>query len=172
MNTHNIWYINITSCTCMLRHVQLFVARQAPLSMEFSSNNPGVGYHFLLQGIFPSQGLNLHLLRWQADSLPLSHLGSNTTILLYNTQYVLGHICLFPDFTDTVHNQHKMLSLQLKSRSLFLLHKSMFFKLQLNLCFAFYFRTVAEVPLLLTDTCWRVGETGGHFAFTIQLLVL
>ena len=33
--------------------------------------------HFLLQGIFPTQGLNLCLLHWQADSLPLSHLGSS-----------------------------------------------------------------------------------------------
>ena len=32
-----------------------------------------MGCHFLLQGIFPTQGLNLCLLRWQADSLPLSH---------------------------------------------------------------------------------------------------
>ena len=32
---------------------------------------------FLLQGIFPTQGLNLCLLHWQADSLPLSHLGSS-----------------------------------------------------------------------------------------------
>ena len=30
--------------------------------------------HFLLQGIFLTQGLNPHLLHWQADSLPLSHL--------------------------------------------------------------------------------------------------
>ena len=30
--------------------------------------NSGVGCHFLLQGIFPTQGLNLHLLYWQADS--------------------------------------------------------------------------------------------------------
>ena len=32
----------------------------------------GVGCHALLQGIFPTQGLNLsllHLLHWQADSL-------------------------------------------------------------------------------------------------------
>ena len=37
-------------------------ARQAPLSMEFSR----VGCHFLLQGIFPTQELNAHLLlgRW------------------------------------------------------------------------------------------------------------
>ena len=38
-----------------------------------------VSIHFHLQGIFPTQGVNLHLLcllHWQADSLPLSHLGS------------------------------------------------------------------------------------------------
>ena len=36
------------------------------------------GCQFLLQVIFPTQGLNLHLLcllHWQANSLPLSHLG-------------------------------------------------------------------------------------------------
>ena len=32
--------------------------------------NTGVGSHSLLQGIFLSQGSNLHLLCWQADSLP------------------------------------------------------------------------------------------------------
>ena len=49
----------------LLSHVQLFgtpyfVARQAPLSME--GKNTGVGCHFLLQGIFLSQGLKLGLL--------------------------------------------------------------------------------------------------------------
>ena len=51
-------------------------ALQAPLSMEFSSKNTGVGCHFLLQGIFLTQGLKLCCLHWQADSLSLSHLGS------------------------------------------------------------------------------------------------
>ena len=35
--------------------------------------NTGVGCHALLQGIFPTQGWNLHLLcllRWQEGSLP------------------------------------------------------------------------------------------------------
>ena len=38
----------------------------------------GISYdcHFLLQGIFLTQRLNLCLLHWQADSLPLSHQGS------------------------------------------------------------------------------------------------
>ena len=38
-------------------------------------NTPGVGCHALLQGIFPTQGSNLHLLcllHWQAGSLPLA----------------------------------------------------------------------------------------------------
>ena len=48
----------------------------------FQARNPGSS-HFLLQGIFPTQGLNLHLLlllHWQADSLPLSHLGSPNVV--------------------------------------------------------------------------------------------
>ena len=49
--------------------------------LNFSGKNTGVGCHFLLQGISPTQGLNLHLLHWQADSLPLSHLGSPSWII-------------------------------------------------------------------------------------------
>ena len=45
------------------------VACEDPLSMGFSRKNTGVSCHFLLQGIFPTQGSNsnlLHLLhcRW------------------------------------------------------------------------------------------------------------
>ena len=41
----------------------------ARLSMEDSpGKNTGVGCHFLLQGIFLTQGLNPQLLHWQADS--------------------------------------------------------------------------------------------------------
>ena len=38
--------------------------------MEFSRQ---AGCHFLHQGIFLTQGLNLYLLHWQVDSLSLSH---------------------------------------------------------------------------------------------------
>ena len=38
------------------------VTCQGPLSMGFSGKNTGVGCHFLLQGIFPTQELNLGLL--------------------------------------------------------------------------------------------------------------
>ena len=43
---------------------------------NFPRQNPGVGSCSLLPGIFPSQGLNPHLLcplHWQTDSLPLHH---------------------------------------------------------------------------------------------------
>ena len=43
---------------------------------DFPGKNTGVGCHFLLQGIFPTWGSNPSLLYWQADSLPLSHQGS------------------------------------------------------------------------------------------------
>ena len=46
----------------------------------------GVGYHFLLQGIFLTQGLNLrllYLLHWQVDSLPLTSILKH--FLLLNT---------------------------------------------------------------------------------------
>ena len=44
-----------------------------------AGKNTGVGFHALLQGIFPTQGQNpclLRLLHWQVGSLPLHHPGS------------------------------------------------------------------------------------------------
>ena len=49
---------------------------------DFPGRNAGAGGRFLLQGVFPTQGSNSHLLyllRWQADSLPLSHLKGKET---------------------------------------------------------------------------------------------
>ena len=46
--------------------------------------NTGVSCHFLLQGIFLTQGLNpglLSLLQRQMDSLPLSHLGTPSMLM-------------------------------------------------------------------------------------------
>ena len=45
---------------------------------DFPGKDAGVSCHFLLQGIFPTRGLNLlllHLLHWQVDSLPLAPAG-------------------------------------------------------------------------------------------------
>ena len=54
------------------------IADQAPLSRGFSKQNTGVGCCAHLQGIFPTQGSNLHLLlllHWQAESLTLMPTG-------------------------------------------------------------------------------------------------
>ena len=52
---------------CLLCGFRLFgLACQAPLSLQFPRQETGVGCHFVLQGIFPTPGSNLHLLldRW------------------------------------------------------------------------------------------------------------
>ena len=51
---------------------------------KFPGRNTGVGCHFLLQGIFPTQGLNLHLLHWRVDSLPLAPSGKPLYTVIVN----------------------------------------------------------------------------------------
>ena len=56
-------------------------SHQASLSMGFSSKNIGT-HTAILQGIFPTQGSNLHLLHllyWQVASLPLAPPGKPKT---------------------------------------------------------------------------------------------
>ena len=68
----------------LLSRVQLFVtpwtvAHQAPLSMGFPRQEHWSGIPFPSPGSLPNSGIkpiSLHLLQWQADSLPLGHLGS------------------------------------------------------------------------------------------------
>ena len=48
--------------------------------------NTRVGFHFLLQGIFPTQGSNphlLHLLHWQAGSFTTVSCGEHDTVIVY-----------------------------------------------------------------------------------------
>ena len=52
---------------------------------DFPGQNTGVGFCFLPQRIFPTQGSNLCLLHWQADSLPLSYLRSPWKFYLKKT---------------------------------------------------------------------------------------
>ena len=56
-----------------------------PIRTWGKEKNTRVGCHFLLQGFFLTQVLKLHLLpllHWQADSLPLSHLGIHTYLII------------------------------------------------------------------------------------------
>ena len=80
--SHLFFRINICLCVCMLScfsHAWQFVtlwtvACQALLSMNYPGKSTGVGFHVILQGIFPTQGSNpglLCLLHLQVSSLPL-----------------------------------------------------------------------------------------------------
>ena len=54
------------------------IAHQAPLSMEFSRQEYWNGFHSLLQGIFPTQGLNPGLLNCWQFLYHLSYQGSGS----------------------------------------------------------------------------------------------
>ena len=70
----------------LLSCVQLFatswtVALQAPSPMGFPGKNTGVGCHFLLQGIFLTQGSNPGLPHCRQTLQPLSHQGMRSKTL-------------------------------------------------------------------------------------------
>ena len=102
--------INVHACSITQLSPTLFdhIACSLPGSSVhgiFPSKNTGVGCYFFLQGIFPTQGSNPHLLPWQADSLPLSHLWSPVCTYL---------LVQFPVFRE-----NHLESESLKARSLF-----------------------------------------------------
>ena len=81
---------NVCVCMCVRAHSVLSHSSQPhglqPIRLlypwNFPCKNIGVGCHFLLQGIFPTQGLNPHLLgflHWQADPLTTPPPGKPTT---------------------------------------------------------------------------------------------
>ena len=65
-------------CVCSVVSSSLQPSARLLCPWDFPDKNTRVGSHFLLQGIFPTQGSNLgllHPLHWQVGSLPLCHLG-------------------------------------------------------------------------------------------------
>ena len=98
VTTHEIlmvkmcWLIrNLCMCVCSvvsnsLQPHGLYPARLLCPS-NFQGNDTGVGWHFLLQGIFSAQGVNPHLLcllHQQANSLPVSHERSPRNLYRYS----------------------------------------------------------------------------------------
>ena len=74
--------------SCLTLATPWTVALQAPLSMDFPGKNAGVGCHFLLQGIFLTQGSNSGLLHCRQI---LYHLSPAMNIGVY----VSLHISIF-----------------------------------------------------------------------------
>ena len=83
-------------CACSVRSNSLWPHELQPTRLlhpwDFPGKNTEVGCHFLLQGIFLTQGLNLCLLHWQSNSWPLCHLGSqghhHLSIMSFNKIYI------------------------------------------------------------------------------------
>ena len=74
------------------------MAHQAPLSRGFSRQECWSGLPYLLQEIFPMQGLNpslLCLLHWQLESLPLVPLGKPSLAHQFSSVQLLSHARLF-----------------------------------------------------------------------------
>ena len=74
------------SCPTLCNPMDLAVRPFCP--QDFPGKTTLVGYNFLLQGIFLTQGSNPRLLHWQVDSLTLSHQGS----LLWDYTYLIPFI--------------------------------------------------------------------------------
>ena len=74
-------------CACSVVSESLRPHRLQPIRLlstwDSSGKNTAVGCHFLLQGMFPLQGLNSHLLIGKRILYYLSHLGSSEVELLH-----------------------------------------------------------------------------------------
>ena len=93
-----MWASNVRMLNCSVRSDFLWPHGLQPTRLfcplNFPGKNTGVGCHFVLQGIFPTQGLKLclfSLLHWLVGSLPLWHLRSQ------------------PEFPVTKHNRKQYL---------------------------------------------------------------
>ena len=98
--------VHAHSCQTLLQTHGLQPIR-LPSQCKFSSKNAGVSCHFLLQGIFPTQGSNLRLLcllEWQVDPLPLR---PREALLVYRSTV---NFCMF------ILQSHYTYSLGLSSR--------------------------------------------------------
>ena len=85
----SIIFVVVVVCACSIVSDSLRPHGLQPTGLlcpwDSPGKNTGVGCHALLQGIFPTQGLNLHLLcllHWQAGPLPLAPPGKTIFIII------------------------------------------------------------------------------------------
>ena len=113
---HNTSKTKVCGCAGLLHLAQLFVtlwtvACPASLPMRFSRQEYWSGLPFPPPEDLLNPGINLrllHLLHWQADSLPLSHLGSPLFILQTG---ILDGICL-DYFRNIITDTHEVPGVQ------------------------------------------------------------
>ena len=116
----HILRLRIRMCVQSLSRVQPFynpMDCSPPGSSAHGISQAGIlewGCHFLLQGIFPTQGSNLRLLcllHWQADSLSLCHLGSPWRLgLIFIQSIVLSTVPCTPETCRPHHTTDEQMS--------------------------------------------------------------
>ena len=88
------WYIwanvkHVVVVQLLNQHLTILWPHSPPLSMRFPSQEYWGGLPFPFPGDLHYPGMELRLLHWQADSLPLSHLGSPIgSMSCYNSEDV------------------------------------------------------------------------------------
>ena len=85
---HVLFHTQMCMCrVCSVRSTSLQAHGLQPTRLlcpwNFPGNNTGMGYHFLLQGVFLTQRSNLHLLHLQVNSFRLSHLENSLFFLIH-----------------------------------------------------------------------------------------
>ena len=73
------WYlekVSMYSCLTLCDPMNCSLPGSSVHELDSPGKNTRVNCYFLLHGIFPTQRLNWCHLHWQADSLPLRHLGN------------------------------------------------------------------------------------------------
>ena len=101
-NIHRHWKKDGCTLSCSVMSDSLWpqgLGTRLLYPWDFPGKNTRVGCRFILQGIFLTQGSNLHLLYWQTDSLPLSHLGSPERTVDVANQKLSFIIWLYKDET-------------------------------------------------------------------------
>ena len=82
------WRGGFVAKSCLTLAAPWTAAHAAPLFMGFPGWNTGVGCYFLLQGIFPTQGLNPALLHCRQILNQLSHQGSPQILNIGSQNYM------------------------------------------------------------------------------------
>ena len=100
------WKLNLKSLHAVIYNICYCLVAKSGLILcnPMNCSPPGSSVHEISQvrilewvtisfstGSSQTQGLNLCLLYWQADSLPLSHQGSPQFIILHNNMFFIWH---------------------------------------------------------------------------------
>ena len=94
-NLYNYGVLSVCHSVISDSATALTEAHQASLSMGFPGKKTGVRSHFPLQGIFPTQGLNLHLLHYGQFLYHLIHYNSDSNQVTdhLSPRDVSGNLC-------------------------------------------------------------------------------